>query len=142
MAYKHGHCVIPTVVRLKPRETLPEPEWSPLGGTRLFFFHCLDSMFPVVSSAGSNQETEIHENLTSSFYRSNNEMSSKSKDEHPSHCFSCGQALGEGRWLEGRQFMSMLNRSGTANETLQVHTDTFEAGAQWTCIGLVFIDLF
>lgn len=100
MAYKHDHCVIPTVARLKPRETLPEPEWSPLGGTTLFFFHCLDSMFPLVESAGSNQETEIHEKLTSSFYRSNNEMSCRSKGGHPSHrfflwlCFERGQVAG------------------------------------------------
>lgn len=141
MAYKHGHCVIPTVALLKQRETLPEPEWSPLGGgTTLFFFHCLNSMFPLVPSAGSNQETEIHEELTSSFYRTNNGTSCQSKDDHHSHRSFFLSSSGRGQ-VAGGSSVQMKIRAGKVNGTLQPRLDTFEQGASWIIQVFYSLDL-
>lgn len=67
MGYKHKHCVIPTVALVKPRETLPESERRPRGGG-LIFFHCLSAALFLVPSAGSDQEAEVREKLTGSFF--------------------------------------------------------------------------
>lgn len=86
MGYKHKHCVIPTVALVKPRETLPESERRPRGGG-LIFFHCLSAALFLVPSAGSDQEAEVREKLTGSFFfknPSNKEMSCQSEVNHPS----------------------------------------------------------
>ena len=71
------------------------------GETTLFFFHCLNSMFPLGPSTGSEQESEIHEKLTSSFYRSNNEMSCRSKVDHHSHRVFLWHGFGRGQVAGG-----------------------------------------
>lgn len=110
MAHKHGRCVIPTVALVKLRETLPEPEWCPFGGageggggayTTLFFFHCLRAMFPLVPSAGSHQETEIHQELTSPFNRANNELPQKGQPSLSQTPFLRRCGSGEGGRDEG-----------------------------------------
>lgn len=58
-----------------------------VGGNNALFLSLPRLHVPLVESVGSDQETEIHEKLTSSFYRSNNEMSCQSKGGHPSHRF-------------------------------------------------------
>lgn len=136
--------VLFTVVLVKPRETLPEPERSPLGGgTVLFFFQCLNSMFPLVPSAGSNQETELHEELTSSFYRTNNATSCQSKGDHPSHgsfYLSLGGG-GGGRWPEGHQFKW---KSGLGKWKNCSHTwiPLNEVDCSFMFIALIFLLLF
>lgn len=81
MAYKHNHCVIPTVALVKPRETLPESERSPLGGARQRSF----SFTVSAPRSGSNQEVEVREKLTGSFFTpSNKEISCQSEVNHPS----------------------------------------------------------
>lgn len=117
-AYKHDHCVIPTVALLKPRETLPESAVGGWGGrvdNALFL--------PLVPSAGSDQETEVREKLTGSFFLSGQQRNKLPERSRPSFS-QMPVELWRGQVARGSS-VQMKTKAGNVKEMLQPRLSTF-----------------
>lgn len=116
---------------LKPRETLPESEWSTLlaeGGRQRSF--SLSAAFPLVPSAGSNQETEVREKLTGSFFLARQQRNKLPERSRPSFS-QIPVKLSRGQ-VAGGSSVQRRTKVGNVNEMLQPHPSTFVDLRKWT----------